>query len=264
MVEVSKSLLRFGCSISERCSELERLALCTVAVISGVASGRGSSVRRGCCCGGGDLCASLGVSCGVLVDSGGDTSVGGGVGNSVSSTSMGLSCAPVSPWAGEHKDLFLAAGLGGDMCMGSPVLGWAPLAASVLGSGFGFEASVRSNASWAACVACSASFADATAGFTLDCLGAFCWGGCTGSAIACLSACGWGDSTGSPAVFCRCGIRMGFLSTAGGSPGSPVGFFAVVLDSSVFTCALALVSPALTAAACGGSCGTAECAAVLG
>ena len=59
MVEVSKSLLRFGCSISERCSELERLALCTVA-ISGVASGRGSSVRRGC--GGGDLCASLGVS----------------------------------------------------------------------------------------------------------------------------------------------------------------------------------------------------------
>ena len=274
MVEVSKSLLRFGCSISERCSELERLALCTVAVISGVASGRGSSVRRGCCCGGGDLCASLGVSCGVLVDSGGDTSVGGGVGNSVSSTSMGLSCAPVSPWAGEHKDLFLAAGLGGDMCMGSPVLGKVPLASSIpgdgggsgdrLGSGFGFEASVRSKASLAACVACSASFADATAGFALACLGAFCWGGCTGSAIACLSACGWGDSTGSPAVFCRCGIRMGFLSTAGGSPGSPVGFFAVVLDSSVFTCALALVSPALTAAACGGSCGTAECAAVLG
>jgi hypothetical protein len=119
MVEVSKSLLRFGCS--GRFSELGRLALCTVASISGVASGRGSSVRRGC--GGGDLCASLGVSCVVLVDSGGDTSVGGGVGNSVSSTSMGLSCAPVSPWAGEHKDLFLAAGLGGDMCMGSPVLG---------------------------------------------------------------------------------------------------------------------------------------------
>jgi hypothetical protein len=186
MVEVSKSLLRFGCSTSERCSELERFALCPVAVVSGVESCLGSSVRRGCCCGGGDLCVSLGVFCGILGDSCGTTRIGGGVGT-VSSTSMGLSCPPVSPWAGEHNGLFLAAGLGGDICMGSPVLGHFPLASSVpgggsgssdlFGSGFGFAAAARSTAAWAVCVACFASFAASTSGFTLACLGAFCWGG---------------------------------------------------------------------------------------
>ena len=33
--------------------------------------------------------------------------------NSASSVSMALSCAPVSLWAGEHNDLFLAHLLGG-------------------------------------------------------------------------------------------------------------------------------------------------------
>ena len=133
MVEVSKSLLHFGCS--GRCSELGRLALCTVASISGVASGRGSSVRRGC--GGGDLCASLGVSCVVLVDSGGDTSVGGGVGNSVSSTSWDSLVPLCHRGPGSTKISFLPLVWGGTcawvlLCLGE--LHWLlPCWAVVLG-----------------------------------------------------------------------------------------------------------------------------------
>ena len=68
--------------------------------------------------------------------------------------------------------------------MGSPVFGLVPLASSspgggggagdLFGGGFGFAVAARSNVALAASVACSGSFSDATAGFTLVCLGAFC------------------------------------------------------------------------------------------